>query len=128
MWDGLWRGEIKCIGPKAKDADMWILILEEVHTLHKECTLLEAEHVKAHRSKKETQEMTIFDRIVAEGSEREEMAQLRASTVQQRTEEGVRGSAVCSLISLFRGGVARLGRTETKAERSIDSGGQNRRS
>ena len=24
--DGLWRGEMKCIGPEAKDADLWILI------------------------------------------------------------------------------------------------------
>ena len=24
--DGLWRGEMKCIGPKAKDADLWIAI------------------------------------------------------------------------------------------------------
>ena len=24
--DGLWRGEINCIGPKAKDADLWMLI------------------------------------------------------------------------------------------------------
>ena len=24
--DGLWRGEIRCVGPKAKDADLWILI------------------------------------------------------------------------------------------------------
>ena len=24
--DGLWRGETKCIGAKAKDADLWILI------------------------------------------------------------------------------------------------------
>ena len=27
--DGLWRGEAKCLGPKAKDADLWILIWEE---------------------------------------------------------------------------------------------------
>ena len=24
--DGLWRGEMKCIGPKAKHADLWISI------------------------------------------------------------------------------------------------------
>ena len=30
--DGLWRGEMKCMGPTAKDADFWILICEELHT------------------------------------------------------------------------------------------------
>ena len=29
--DGLWRGEMRCIGPRAKDADLWILIFEELH-------------------------------------------------------------------------------------------------
>ena len=28
--DGLWRGEKKCIGPRAKDADVWISIWEEL--------------------------------------------------------------------------------------------------
>ena len=56
--DGLWRGEMKCIGPKAKDADLWILIWEEMRRIHPAGTLLEVEHVTAHRSKKEEQEMT----------------------------------------------------------------------
>ena len=29
--DALWTGELKCIGPKAWDADLWITIWEEVH-------------------------------------------------------------------------------------------------
>ena len=29
--NGLWRGEMKCIGSRAKDADLWIFIWEEVH-------------------------------------------------------------------------------------------------
>ena len=31
--DGLWRGEGKCIDPKAGDADLWIKIWEELHLL-----------------------------------------------------------------------------------------------
>ena len=31
--DGLWRGEIKCIGPRAKDADLWMLITPSRHTM-----------------------------------------------------------------------------------------------
>ena len=32
--DGLWRGDMKCIGPKARDVDLWILIWEELHRVH----------------------------------------------------------------------------------------------
>ena len=63
---GLWRGDMKCIGPTAKDADLWTLIWEEVPKVHQEGTLLEVEHVKAHRSKKK-QEMTLSERFVTEG-------------------------------------------------------------
>ena len=46
--DGLWR-EMKCIGPKANDVDLWILIWE-VRRIRQEGAPLEVEHVKAHRS------------------------------------------------------------------------------
>ena len=37
--DGLWRGERKCIDPKAGDADLWIKIWEELHLqVSKGCT------------------------------------------------------------------------------------------
>ena len=97
--DGLWRGEMKCIGPKAKDADLWIWIWEEVRRIHQEGVLLEVEHVKAHRSKKEVQEMKLFERFASQGRRADELAkdgamldggemiQKRASTVQQRREE-----------------------------------------
>ena len=47
-----------------KDADLWILIWEEVCRFHQEGILLEVEHVKAHRTKKEKQEITLFGRFV----------------------------------------------------------------
>ena len=31
--DGLWRGEVKCNGPKAEDADLWCTNWEELHYL-----------------------------------------------------------------------------------------------
>ena len=49
---GLRRGEMKCIGPKAKDADLWSLIWEKVRRIHQEGTLLEVEHVKSQREMK----------------------------------------------------------------------------
>ena len=50
--DGLWRGETKCIGPKAKDADSWILIWEELHRAHQEGILVEVEHVPSRKNNK----------------------------------------------------------------------------
>ena len=44
---------MKCIGPKAKDADLWILIWEELHRVHQEGIPAEVENVKSHRSEKE---------------------------------------------------------------------------
>ena len=52
--DGLWRGEAKCIGPKAGDADF----LEEFHPLRSKEVLIEIEHVRAHRTKKERQHVS----------------------------------------------------------------------
>ena len=49
--DGLCRGETRCIGPRAKDADLWILIWE-FHRVHQEGFLVEVEHVRAHCSKR----------------------------------------------------------------------------
>ena len=71
---------MRCIGPRAKDADLWILIWEELHRVHQEGILVEVEHVKEHRSKKEMQQMSLFERfIAAEGNEKaDELANARA--------------------------------------------------
>ena len=50
MIDGLWRGEMRCTGPRAKDADLWMIIWEELQRVHQEVILVEVEHVKAHCS------------------------------------------------------------------------------
>ena len=47
--DGLWRREMKCIGPRARDADMWILILEGCTEFTQEGKLVEVEHVQSGR-------------------------------------------------------------------------------
>ena len=52
--DGLWREEVSCISPKAKDADMWVLIWEEVRRLHQEGTFQKSSmsrHIAPRRSK-----------------------------------------------------------------------------
>ena len=95
--DGLWRGEMKCIGAKAKDADLWILIWKEVHRVHQEGILVEVEHVKAHRSKKENSKCRSSksssqkgnDELAKEGAMLDGggMAQIRATEVQQKREE-----------------------------------------
>ena len=56
-------GEKRCIGPRAKDADLWILTWEELHRIHQEGILVEVEHVKAHRSTKGMQKMSFFEKV-----------------------------------------------------------------
>ena len=64
---GPWRGERKCIGPKAGDADLWIKIWAELHLLTSKEILLEVEHVKAHRTKKEKKDFSHFEKFVTDG-------------------------------------------------------------
>ena len=88
-----------CIGPSAKDADLWILIWEELHRVHQEGILAEVDIVKAHRTKKEIQQMPLFVRFITQKNEKGEklakerampngvfMAQARANTEQQERE------------------------------------------
>ena len=91
-----------------KDADLWILIWEELHRFHQEGTLDEVEHVRGHRTKKEMQVMSLFEKFIIEGNEkadepgREEsclhggdMAQVSAITIQQ--ERGRRFMQPCNV-------------------------------
>ena len=68
--------------------------------VQQEGTLVEVEHVKAHRTKKEIQQMSLLERFIAEGIEDADelategamvdgglVAQVRANTVQQEQEE-----------------------------------------
>ena len=50
----------KCIKPKPGDADLWIKIWEELHRLAARDIVVEVEHVKAHRTKKDKEKMTKF--------------------------------------------------------------------
>ena len=66
--DGLWRGERKCIDSKAGDGDLW-KNWEDVHLLASREILVEVEHVKAHRTKKDKKDMSQFEKFVAGGHE-----------------------------------------------------------
>ena len=98
--DGLRRGEKECIKPRAGDAHLWIKFWEELHELVKRGILVEVAHVKAHRTKKEKEKMTQFERFVTEGTDKADelakagamldeglMAEVRADTVRQGREE-----------------------------------------
>ena len=62
--DGLYEMEkVKGIKPTAGDADLWIAIWEELHGLAERCILVEVEHVKAHRTKKEKKHMSQFEMV-----------------------------------------------------------------
>ena len=64
--DGLWRGERKCIDPNTGDADLWIEIWEELHSLAAGEIQVEVEHVKAKCTKKD---MLHCEQFVTEGNE-----------------------------------------------------------
>ena len=86
--------------PGAKDADLWMLIWEELHGVHQERILVDVEHVKARRSKKEMQQMSLLEKFTTEGKVKADelgkegamldggaVAQVRAITVQQERQE-----------------------------------------
>ena len=94
--DGLWRGERKCIDPKAGDADLWIKTWEEMHLFLSEEILVTVEHVKTHRTMKD---MSQFEQFVTDGNAKADelamaramldegfMAEPRAKTIQQQRE------------------------------------------
>ena len=61
--DGLRRRERECITPRAGDADLWIKIWEELHLSAASEFVVEAEHVEAHRTKKEKNEVSHFEKV-----------------------------------------------------------------
>ena len=52
------RSHVACIKPKARDADLWRNIWEELHGLVERGILVELEHVKALRTKEEMKHMS----------------------------------------------------------------------
>ena len=98
--DGSRKGEKDGIKPGAGDADLWIKILEDAHELVKRGILVGVAHVKAHRTKKEKEKMTQFERFVTEGNGKADelakagavmdegfMAEARAEAMEQEREE-----------------------------------------
>ena len=67
---GLWKGKIEVHWPESKGRRSVGLIGEEVRRMHRQETLLEVEHFKAHRSNTEKQELSLFERSATEGNER----------------------------------------------------------
>ena len=76
--DGLWRGERKCMSPKAGDADLWMKIWEEVHIL------VEVEHVKVHRTKKDKKDMSHYENFVIEGNEKADEFARKGAMLDER--------------------------------------------
>ena len=108
------------IKPRAGDADLWINIWEELRGLVKRGILVEVEHVKAHRTKKEKEKMTKIERFVTEDNEKADepakagamldegfMAEARAEDMKQE-RGGKRILAGCGLLPLLGGGMERL--------------------
>ena len=47
--------------PRAGDADLWIKILEELHSLAARDVAVEVESVKAHRTMKEKEDVALWE-------------------------------------------------------------------
>ena len=62
--------ERNCIKPRAGDDDLWIKIWEDLLRLAARDIVVEVEHVKAHRTKKDKKEMSQSEKFVAEGYEK----------------------------------------------------------
>ena len=62
--DRLWRGEMRCVGPRAKDADLWILIWEKFHRVHQEGVRVEVEHVKHVAPMRKCRKMPLFQKFM----------------------------------------------------------------
>ena len=119
--DGLRRGERKCIDPKAGDADLWIKIWEELHLLMSKEILVEVEHVKTHRTKKDKKDVAIIE-ILSLKAMRKRMSWQKqgqcwtkdshgadeSKNIPARTRRGVCSLAVCRQLSLLGGRMERL--------------------
>ena len=114
----------ECFKPTAGDADLWIKIWEELHKLAASDMAVDVEHVKAHRTKKEKNEMSHIENFVTEGNEKaDDLARAGAMLdegfmAEEREREskdnaagvrrGVRCLAVCSQLSQLGGGMDRF--------------------
>ena len=128
----------ECIRPKAGNADLWIKVWEELHRLAARDILVELEHVKAHRTKKDKRCRTL--RGLSLKATRRRMSWKSSSNVGRRIyggsetkdnaarkRRGVCSSAVCSQLSLFGVGMERLWRAQAEAKRKVEFRGSEKR-
>ena len=112
-------------------------IWEELHLLISKQILVEVEHVKAHRTKKDKHEMTHFEKFVTDGNEKADelakaremldegfMAEAGAKRVQQEREEvfaALQYAARCHYLVEAWKAVKRSSRSQEKSEFSWTS-------
>ena len=80
---------MRCIGPRGKDADFFTSIWEELHRVHQEGILVEGEPVKAHNSKKEMQQMSLFEKFIIGGNEIEKKERGGMEEIWRREERAL---------------------------------------
>ena len=98
--DGTWRGEMRCIGPRAKDADLWIMIWENRTEFIKKACYWKLSTSKLIASNRKCGKCCFFEKFITEGNEKADelakegarldggdMAHVRAITIQQEREE-----------------------------------------
>ena len=92
---------MSCIGPRAKDADLWTSIWEEWHGVHQEGILVEGQARQSTAPKEgKAAKISLFNKFITEGTEKADelakggarlnggdMAQVRAVTIQLERED-----------------------------------------
>ena len=56
--------------PMSEGRGLVDLVWEELHRVHQEHKLVEVEHVKAHRTEKERQRVSLLEKFITEGNEK----------------------------------------------------------
>ena len=96
---GLWKGDMNCIGPRSKRCGLRCQKREELHRLRANEILIEVQHVEAHRTEKERQRMSLFEKFITEGNEQADELAKRHEQVQSSRRE--KCTQVCSMQPVF---------------------------
>ena len=112
---GSWKGEMKCTGPKAGDADLWRRIFELIalSAFERDIEFARSRRGSTRRLLKSSslRANEKADELAQEGAVLDDglMAQARESTIQQEREEVYAAlQYAASIHSLFGGGMERL--------------------
>ena len=136
--DGVWKGEMKCTGPKAGESDLWKnvgrIVLFNWTDICRSGT-----HVKAHRTEKDKKNVSHFEKFVTEGCEKADelakegamcdqgyVAQARAGTFSAREKKYTQLSSMQPAFTVWwrNGGTVQ---NSSRSQRKVEFRGSTKR-